>query len=106
MERANTNQAAKEKKIQEDTNLRVTQSRKALAKDHSSKLKLQEDHFKMRRKEIQHETDGFKKMLTEAENRQGVALKALAIAEAELASLEEQVGGITAVMEQVRDEAT
>jgi hypothetical protein len=68
LEKANTNLAAKEKKLQENADSRVTQSRKALAKEHRDKLKLQEDRFKTRHEELLHVIACLKEMLTEAEN--------------------------------------
>src|SRR3990170_2229405 len=46
-------------------------------------LKLQEDRFKARCEEFQHEIAGLKEMLTEAKNRRKTALKAQVDAEAE-----------------------
>lgn len=72
----------------------ITRARRALIKDQHHKLNLQETRFRARCGELKDEINGLKKKLVEVDKRQKGALDAQAAAEAELASLYQQVGDV------------
>lgn len=67
MAKANTQLEEREAKYKADAEAKSKIERGALVKDHREKLKVQQDHFTQKQKELKAEIDGLKRQLKEAE---------------------------------------
>lgn len=105
MEKANASPASKEAMIQVEAKEKIANAHQSLISNHRKNLELQDTCFCAQRGELQGKIGDLKKKLAEADERHEAVLGAQAAAEAELASLQEQVGGVTSLVERAVDEA-